>query len=313
MPDIITITFNPCIDKSTTVSALKADRKLRCTSPVFEPGGGGINVARAIKKIGGEAIAIYPSGGYSGKFLNFLLEEENLSVLTVETKHHTRENMIVLDKATNQQYRFDMPGPDLFKKEWQECLHKLQETDSECIVASGSLPPGVPPDIFARISKMAKKAKRKLIVDSTEEALKPALEEGVYMIKPNIRELSGLLGKKELQVNEIKTAAKDLINSGKCEIVVVSLGPLGAMLVSKKDVFKIAAPAVKIKSTVGAGDSMVAGIVFYISKGKNLYEALQYGIACGTAATLNNGTALCKKKDVERLFDQIKKEETDLQ
>ena len=203
MTDIVTITFNPCIDKSTSVSALKPEKKLRCSAPVFEPGGGGINVARAIKKIGGEAIAIYPSGGYSGKFLNLLLEKENLSVLTVETKHHTRENMIVLDSTTNQQYRFDMPGSDLFKKEWEECLYKLQENDSEFIVASGSLPPGVPPDIFARIAKMAKKTKRKLIVDSTEEALKPALEEGVYMIKPNIGELSRFLGKKELQINTV--------------------------------------------------------------------------------------------------------------
>jgi 6-phosphofructokinase 2 len=306
MANIITITFNPCIDKSTSVTALKAESKLRCSAPVFEPGGGGINVARAINKIGGEAIAIYPSGGYSGKFLNLLLEKENLSVLTVETKHHTRENMIVLDLATNQQYRFDMPGPQLSEEEWQQCLQMVEVNDSQFIVASGSLPPGVPPDIFARISKIAKKGNRKLIVDSTEEALQPALEEGVYMIKPNIGELSRLVGKEELQSFEIEPAAKDLINRGKCEIVVVSLGALGAMLVSKEQVLKIAAPVVKTKSTVGAGDSMVAGIVFYISKGKSLLDALQYGVASGTAATLNSGTGLCRKEDVEKLFEQIK-------
>lgn len=306
MTDIITLTFNPCIDKSTSVNALKPEKKLRCSLPVFEPGGGGINVARAIKKIGGEAIAIYPSGGYSGKFLNLLLEEENLSVLTVETKHQTRENMIVLDKATNQQYRFDMPGPQLFENEWQQCLRMAKENNSKFIVASGSLPPGVPVDIFARISKIAKKGNRKLIVDSTEEALQAALEEGVYLIKPNIGELSELAGKDELQSDEIEPAAKDLVNSGKCEIVVVSLGALGAMLISKEQVFKISAPPVKIKSTVGAGDSMVAGIIFYISKGKSLYEALQFGVACGTAATLNNGTGLCRKEDVDKLYERIK-------
>jgi len=306
MTDIITITFNPCIDKSTSVNALQPEKKLRCTAPVFEPGGGGINVARAIRKIGGEAIAIYPSGGYSGKFLNLLLKEENLSALTVETKHQTRENMIVLDRATNLQYRFDMPGPQLFENEWQQCLQMIEENDSEFIVASGSLPPGVPIDIFARISKIAKKGNRKLIVDSTEDALQPALEEGVYMIKPNIGELSRLVGKEELQSDEIEPAARDLINKGKCEIVVVSLGASGAMLVSKEQVFKIPAPAVKIKSTVGAGDSLVAGIIFSISNEKNLREALQYGVACGTAATLNNGTGLCRKEDVERLYYQIK-------
>lgn len=308
MPDIITITFNPCIDKSTSVIALKPEKKLRCSAPVFEPGGGGINVARAIKKIGGEAIAIYPSGGYSGKFLNLLLEQEGLSLLTVETNQQTRENMIVLDKATNQQYRFDMPGPKLVEKEWQECLQMAEKNDSKFIIASGSLPPGVPADIFARISRIAKKRNRKLVVDSTEEALKPALEEGVYMIKPNIGELTTLAGKEELQSDEIEPAARDLINRGRCEIVVVSLGALGAMLVSRKQVFKIPAPAVKIKSTVGAGDSMVAGILFSISKQRDLYEAIQYGVACGTAATLNNGTGLCRKEDVERLFEQIRNE-----
>lgn len=308
MPDISTVTFNPCIDKSTSVNALKPEKKLRCTAPVFEPGGGGINVARAIKKIGGEAIAVYPSGGYSGKFLNFLLGKEHINVLQIETRQHTRENMIVRDRATNQQYRFGMPGPQLFEDEWQQCLQAIEEISSKFIVASGSLPPGVPIDIFSRISAIAKKKNTKLIVDSTEEALLPALEEGVYMIKPNIGELSRLIGKEELQASEIVPAAKELINKYKCEIVVVSLGASGAMLISVEQAFKIAAPVVKTRSTVGAGDSMVAGIVFSVSRGKNLYETLQYGVACGTAATLSNGTGLCKKEDVDRLYELIKNE-----
>ena len=306
MADICTLTFNPCIDKSTSVDALKPEKKLRCSAPVFEPGGGGINVARAIKKIGGEAIAVYPSGGYSGKFLDLLLKKENISILQIETQQHTRENMIVLDQATNQQYRFGMPGQHLSENEWQQCLKAIKDSSSKFIVASGSLSPGLPIDIFARVSEIAKKGNRKLIVDTTEEALQAALEEGVYMIKPNIGELSRLTGKEELPVEEIEPAAKDLIRKYKCEIVVVSLGASGAMLVSKEEAFKVSAPPVKIKSTVGAGDSMVAGIVFSISKGKKLYEALQYGIACGTAATLNAGTSLCKKEDVDRLYELIK-------
>jgi 6-phosphofructokinase 2 len=306
MTDIVTITFNPCIDKSTSVNALKPEKKLRCSAPVFEPGGGGINVARAIKKIGGEAIAIYPSGGYSGKFLNVLLELENISAITIETRQHTRENMIVLETATNQQYRFGMPGPQLFEDEWKQCLQAIEDNHSGYIVASGSLPPGVPVDIFARISKIAKKENRKLIVDSSGEALRLAIEEGVYLIKPNLGELSNLAGKEELETNEIELAAKDLILRGNCEILVVSMGALGAMLITKEGACKVDAPIVKRKTTVGAGDSMVAGIVFYISQKKSLEEALQYGVACGTAATLNAGTSLCKKEDVERLFAQIK-------
>jgi 6-phosphofructokinase 2 len=240
--------------------------------------------------------------------LNLLLERENIRTVPIEIQQHTRENMIVLDRATNQQYRFGMPGQHLSEIEWQQCLRAIEESRSDYIVASGSLPPGVPLDIFARISAIAKRTNRKLIVDTTEEALLPALKEGVYMIKPNIGELSRLTGKEELQADEIEPAAVSLITKYDCEIVVVSLGASGAMLVSGEDVFKIAAPVVKIKSTVGAGDSMVAGIVFSLSKGKNLPEALQYGVACGTAATLSNSTGLCKKEDVERLYGLIKNE-----
>ena len=308
MTDIITITFNPCIDKSTTVSALKPEKKLRCTPPVFEPGGGGINVARAIKKLGGEAIAVYPSGGYSGKFLNKLLAQENIPELNIETEQHTRENMIVLDTATNLQYRFGMPGQHLSEDEWQKCLQTIEDNSSNFIVASGSLPPGLPPDIIARLAKIAKKQKRKLIVDSSGEALSLAVKEGVYLIKPNLGELSNLAGKETIETIDIEPIAKKLIKEGKCEIVVVSMGALGAMLISREGTYKVEAPIVKMLTTVGAGDSMVAGIVLCISQGKSLLEALQFGVACGTAATINAGTSLCNKKDVERLYELIRKE-----
>jgi 6-phosphofructokinase 2 len=305
MADICTITFNPCIDKSTSVNALKPETKLRCSIPVFEPGGGGINVARAIKKLGGEAITIYPSGGYSGKFLNLLLEKENINTIPIEIQQHTRENMIVLDRATNQQYRFGMPGQHLSENEWQQCLQAIEESRSDYIVASGSLAPGVPEDIFARISKIAKKRNQKFIVDSSGEALRLAIAEGVYLIKPNLGELSRLAGKEELETNEIVPVARNLILKGNCEIVVVSMGALGAVLITKEYACKVTAPIVKKQTTVGAGDSMVAGIVFYISQKKTLEESLRYGVACGTAATLNAGTSLCKKEDVERLLTQL--------
>lgn len=263
-------------------------------------------MARAIKKLGGEATAVYPSGGYSGKFLNVLLERENIPVLNIETKQHTRENMIALDKTTNLQYRFGMPGQYMEEDEWQRCVEAIDKSDSTYIVASGSLPPGVPVDIFSILAKAAKRKKRKLIVDSSGEALRLAVKEGVYLIKPNLGELSSLVGKEELEVNEIEPIAKDLILNGSCEIVVVSMGALGAMLISRDATYKAEAPIVKRKTTVGAGDSMVAGIVFYISQGKSLQQALQYGVACGTATTMNLGTALCNKEDVERLYNQIK-------
>ena len=305
MSKILTVTFNPCIDKSTSVAALAPEKKLRCSRPAFEPGGGGINVARAIKKLGGEATAIYPAGGYSGKFLKVLLDEENVESLVVETASHTRENMIVLDIAANLQYRFGMPGQELSQDEWQKCLQLIEETDSEFIVASGGLPPGVPADIFVTIANIARNKKSKLIVDTSGEALQYALHEHVYLIKPNLGELSKLAGVEELGINDIGNAARKLINETGCKIIVVSMGSSGAMLITKEEIYKVAAPPVKRKSTVGAGDSMVAGIVLSLSNGKDLREAINYGVACGTAATINPGTELCKFNDVKKIYDEI--------
>jgi len=305
MSNILTLTFNPCIDKTTSVAALVPEKKLHCSRPTFEPGGGGINVARAIKKLGGGATAVYPAGGYSGKFLKVLLDGEGVESLVVETAQHTRENMIVVDTSSNLQYRFGMPGQELFQDEWQECLQLVREADSEFIVASGSLPPGVPADIFITLGHIASNKKSKLIVDGSGDALPYAFHENVYLIKPNLAELSKLAGVEELGVYEIGRAARKLINETGCKIIVVSMGSLGAMMITKEEMYKVAAPPVKRRSTVGAGDSMVAGIVLSLSNGKSLREAISYGVACGTAATVNPGTELCKLSDVEKIYDQI--------
>ncbi|MEO6329021.1 MAG: 1-phosphofructokinase family hexose kinase [Ginsengibacter sp.] len=305
MNDIITITFNPCIDKSTSIPSLAPEKKLKCSKATFEPGGGGINVARAIKKLGGEATAIYPAGGYSGKFLQVLLERENLKSLVVETTHHTRENMIVLDLSANQQYRFGMPGQELFQTEWEKCLQLLEENNSAYIIASGSLPPGVPPEIFHMIGKIAEKQNRKLIIDTSGDALKSALLAKAYLVKPNLGELSKLAGVEELGYNDISNAARKLINETGCKIFLVSMGSSGAMLITKDESYVVTAPPVKRQSTVGAGDSMVAGVVLSLSNGKSLKEAIHYGVASGTAATINPGTELCKLHDVKRIYEQI--------
>jgi 6-phosphofructokinase 2 len=303
MPSIITITFSPCIDKSTSVPALVPEKKLICTAPKLEPGGGGINIARAIKKLGGAATAIFPSGGYTGKHFNHLLEKENIDAVIIETGSETRENIIVVDEATNNQYRFGMPGTALSESEWKKCLHAMEEISGvEFIIASGSLPPGVPVNIYALLAKIAKTKNAKFIVDTSGEALKQVTEEGVYMLKPNLGELSYLAGKKEIKPEEVKNIAKEIIANGKCEVMVVSMGAAGAMLVTDEIAEIFTPPVVERKSTVGAGDSMVGGIVFYLSQGKSLLQAVQYGVACGTAATLNAGTELCKKEDADRLY-----------
>ena len=309
MSSIVTITFSPCIDKSTSITSLVPEKKLHCSTPKLEPGGGGINIARAIKKLGGEAIAIFPSGGYTGKYFNHLLEKENIPSVIIETNNETRENIIVFDESSANQYRFGMPGTSLNDNEWKQCLKAVEEIyDIEFIIASGSLPPGVPSNIYAQLARIAKNKNAKFVVDTSGEALQQAVEEGVYLLKPNLGELCSLTGKASLQTREVKDIARAIIEKEKCEVMMVSMGADGAMLVTKDMAEIITAPTVIRKSTVGAGDSMLAGIVFYLSKGKDIFEAAQYGVACGTAATLNAGTELCKKEDADKLYKMIQQD-----
>ena len=306
MPSVITITFSPCIDKSTSVPALIPEKKLKCTSPKLEPGGGGINVARAIKKLGGEATAIFPSGGYTGKFFNHLLEKEGVPAVIIESANETRENIIVFDESTNDQYRFGMPGTGLKESEWKQCLKAVEEIkDAAFVIASGSLPPGVPLDIYAQLGKICKINKAKFIVDTSGEALTKALNEGVYLLKPNLGELSELAGIEKININNVERIAREVVLKHNCEVIIASLGAAGALLVTGNETFRATPPEVKRKSTVGAGDSMVAGIVYTLAGGKSLKEAIRYGVACGTAATMNPGTQLCNKRDADALYPLV--------
>lgn len=306
MHKILTITFSPCIDKSTTVPELIPEKKLKCGPPKLEPGGGGINVARAIRKLGGEATAVYPAGGYTGQFFNALLEKEKIPAIVIQTENETRENIIVLETNTNRQYRFGMPGAELKAAEWRRCLEEIEKAEGvEFIVASGSLPPGVPPDIFGRIAGIARQKNARLVVDTSGEALQHAAEQGAYLLKPNLGELSALAGRERIEIGEIEKIAREVIRQGRCEVIVVSMGEAGAMLITQSDVFRAVPPAVEKHSTVGAGDSMVAGMVLAISRGRSLSEALRYGVACGTAATMNPGTELCRAEDVENLLKRM--------
>lgn len=306
MPAIITITFNPALDKSVTVPAFVPEKKLHTSLPVTEAGGGGINVARAIKKLGGHAKAIYLAGGTTGDFLAKLLDEESVLQQSIHTRNDTRENITVTDSSTQLQYRLVMPGPQVFEEEWQKLLQVLaMQTGVQFIIASGSLPPGVPTDIFSRVGAMAKQKGARFIVDTSGIPLKMALNEEVFLLKPSINELCSIVGVTSLQGSQVAEAAAGIISKGKCQVVVVSLGAEGALLVTKNMQKQFKPPVVKAVGTVGAGDSMVAGIVYRLYQGATLEEAVQYGIACGTAATLHEGTSLCNLPEVEMLYATI--------
>jgi 6-phosphofructokinase 2 len=303
---IVTLTFSPSIDKSFSVPQLVPDKKLKTSVPHLDPGGGGINVARAIHILGGSATAVFPSGGYTGKHFNQLLKNEGVPYVIIESVNETRENIVVVDESKNLQYRFGMPGTELKEREWQKCLEVIEEMDSiEFLVASGSLPPGVPEDIFARLALISKKKNAKYIVDTSGLPLKLAIEAGLYLVKPNLGELSAFAGLDYLSNEQARNIASEIVESGKSTAVVVSMGAAGAMLVTREGVEIFQSPHVERKSTVGAGDSMVAGIVYSLAQKKSPSEAVRYGVACGTAATMNEGTELCRKRDVEYLYSKV--------
>ncbi len=309
MQKIITLTLNPALDKSIAVAKLVPDKKLTCSDAKVEPGGGGINVSRAIKHLGGESEAIFLTGGYTGKQFEALMQLEQIAIHPIYIQGDLRENFVVFDASAQQQFRFGMQGPEIAEPEWQQVLDYLDTMDEVAyIIASGSLPPGVPADFFGRLAIIARKKNARLVVDTSGEALKHAVKEGLFLIKPNLGELSNLYGKENLAKDEILHAARTIINNGGCEIMVVSMGAEGAILVSKENYFRVVPPKVAMKSTVGAGDSMVGAMMLALCENRSLLDTLYYGVAAGTAATMNAGTALCKKEDVERLFEEMKQE-----
>lgn len=307
MKTIATFTLNPTIDKSSSVDHVKAEDKLYCDQPTFEPGGGGINVSRAIKKLGGESLLIYTSGGFTGKKLDKLLAEENLNKKAVEIEAESRENLIISEKASNLQYRFGMPGPQITDQEYDEIFKVIAELDPfpDYFVISGSIPKGVSNDIYAEMAALAKKKKAEVIVDVSGPPLKAVIKEGVYLIKPNLGEFQELVGRELQDEAEIKEEALKFIKDQSCQAIVISIGAGGALLVHQNKAEFKRPPTVPIRSKVGAGDSMVAGLVLSLARGDSLENSFHYGLAAGSAAVMTPGTELCTKEDTDRLFKKM--------
>jgi len=306
MKQIITITLNPAIDKSTSISELVPEKKIKCDHPKFEPGGGGINVSRVLQRLKNKSKAIYFEGGFSGKFFSQLIHDENIETIPIEIKSNTRENFIVFEEKTNLQYRFGMPGPEVNKNETDKLIHVLEKLEKiDYLVLSGSIPSNFDENVVSQIALICKNKNAKFIIDTSGPALKNHLKENVFLIKPNINELATLAGLDSISIDEVSTIGRNIITAEKCEAICVSLGAKGAMLITKDSVNIIAPPKVNTISTVGAGDSMLAGIVHKLSIGEDLPNAVKYGVSCGTAATLNPGTELCHLEDVENILQQV--------
>jgi 6-phosphofructokinase 2 len=307
MPRILAFTLNPSIDISTAVDRVLPGRKLRCEQQQIYPGGGGVNVARMAARLGADIELIYPAGGATGQLLRRLVDREAIPNIAIPLAEETREDFTVLEAATGEEFRFVLPGPRLSEEEWRACLEAITAVQAKpaYIVASGSLPPGAPADFLGQIARFAKQLPCRFVVDSSGGALEAALAEGVYLVKPNLRELKEITGEVGDDAESLAAAARPLIDEDKAELVALSLGERGGMLITGDEVWIADSPAVNAVSTVGAGDSFLGTLLWGLEAGLPTPDAFRHAVAAGAAAVLKPGTALAQRADVERLVREV--------
>lgn len=307
MPQVVTLTMNPALDLSTAVEEVKPFSKLRCGAVRRDPGGGGINVARIVNRLGGEATALYLAGGLTGQSLRALIDAQGVASRVVAIAGETREDFTVFETRTGKQFRFVTPGPEVAPNECRDCLVLFGSLCAEArfAVVSGSLPPGVPVDFFAAAAREAKMRGARLALDTSSVGLEAALREAVFLIKPNQHEFAGLLGLESPALHAMIAGARGLIASGHVEAIALSLADEGAVLVTAEKAWRAEAPRIEPVSTVGAGDSFLGAMIWSLAAQQDWAEALRIGVAAGSAALLSAGTDLAHPHDITRLAAEI--------
>lgn len=307
MSAIVTVTLNPALDVATSVEALRPEIKMRCAPESRDPGGGGINVARVIRRLGGDVTAAFPVGGVTGEGLAARVAAEGVRALTWPVSGETRQGFTVCDRTSELEYRFVLPGPTLSEAEWRGCLAAFTafDTPPAYVVASGSLAPGAPDDFHGQVAAAARAAGARPVVDASGEALAGALAAGVWLVKTNLQEMGEFLGHPLPDVHARVTAARKLIADGRAEAVALTLGSDGAMMITADRAWSAAAPPVEVRSSVGAGDSFLGGMVWALNEGRAMDDAFRLGVAAGSAALITPGTDLAMAADIWRLYDQV--------
>lgn len=306
MKSIATLTINPTIDVSYDIGEMRHTHKMRTDNEWYAPGGGGLNVARVFVRLGGNARCYYLSGGATGPALDGLIDTHQLLRTRIPIAGPTRIASAVLEHESGKEYRFVPKGPRISESEWRECLDLLAKVECGYMVLSGSLAPGVPDDFYARVIELLRPRGIEIVLDSSGPALAAGIEAGgLALVKPSRGELQQYLGRSLADADEIGRAAMDIVEAGKARLVAVTMGHEGAVLARKDG--PVFLPAVKIEaaSTVGAGDSFVAGMVFALAQGKSDLEAFRLGLAAGSAAVLRAGADLAHPCDIERMLSRI--------
>ena len=302
---IVTLCMNPALDITTSTEMVRPTDKLRCAAARYDPGGGGINVAHVAQVLGAAATAVFPAGGPAGELVDKLLVAEGLTTHRITIGGSTRESFTIDELSTERQYRFVLPGPELTLSEQTDCLLQLRRAAASAaiVVASGTLPPGVPEDFYQQVANVCADLGAMFLLDSSGGGL-THVNSGVFLIKPSLRELREAVGRALTTDSEQLEAAREIIQRGAARYVLVSRGAEGALLASRDGGQLFAPVPVPPGSGVGAGDAMVAGVAVGLTRGWPLTKAVRLGIAAGAAMLLTPGTAPCTREDTERLFEQ---------
>ncbi len=300
---VLTLTPNSTIDVWTTAPQVRSGIKLRCASPQYDPGGGGINVSRVVHRLGADTIALFTAGGAVGEELVALLEAEGIPAERQQIAGQTRESLHVLDESTGQLFRFVMPGPVLTEMEGNAFLERMEHLarPGGLIVGSGSLPPGLGEAFWARAATLAKKLECRFLLDSAH-GVTETLGSGLYLLRQNLDELRHVVGTELSWPDDAAAWSREQIARGACEVVVITSGANGALLVTKEDRVRLAPPKVETKSAVGAGDSFMGGLCLGLAKGEAPHDALRLAVATAAATMITPATELCLKEDVDHVL-----------
>lgn len=304
---VLTITLNPALDVTTSTERLFPRRKLRCSVPRYDPGGGGVNVSRAIKRLGGGSCAFVALAGAMGQQYRDLLASDGIDAEIWEVAGETRLSLTVMEQSSGEHFRFVLPGPQFPRGEAEKLLARLAATIADgyrFVVASGSLPPGLPVDFYARLARLARDAGAKFIIDAAGPSLSAALVEHPYLIRLNHLEAQELIGGGDPQATAHRMT-EELLLGGAAEVVIVTVAEGGAIVAARDTRLHIHPPAVQIVSTVGAGDSFVGALVLALARGWSLEDACRYGVAAAASAVTTPATELCEAAATERYYREI--------
>lgn len=305
MQSIATVTLNPAIDGSCEAEKVRHTNKVRTTNDSYDPGGGGINVARVVQRLGGIVCAHYLAGGVTGGVLDSLLDRDRIERKRTAIADHTRISHAVFERESGREYRFVPEGPLITEPEWRAALDIFAAIEADYIVLSGSLPRGVPADFYAALIRRLE-GRAHVVLDTSGAALSTTLAAGgIFLVKPSQGELEQFAGQPLRRRAELIDAAQKIIDQGLSRHVAVTMGHQGALLVSAAGHFHLPAVEVDVRSAVGAGDSFLGAMTLALAERYSLADAFRRGVAAGTAAVLTPGTGLCLPGDVERIYAHI--------